>query len=384
MFTSISAVAVGFVAKLIGMKAVYGILGSTWLLGTLIYISAIWPFSSPWVILIGRCISGSGTALFSLGLSYISLKITDDSERAKAIVTYRGFTILATLASSVLAVVFSIPAIGFSLGPVEFNLYTYPAWCNLILILTSLTLALISLKEPDDTPQTPGKQESGSSKCMYISKGTILAFVIIFFNGYTSGSLGYTMPIVILEEYGWTVLAYSGALFVFSLVNTASSFSVRFVAKIMGLMKFLTIVPALGIVCLLCVVGGVSSVGVDLLGPTLGVTLFLISSYGIFSAFLFEHTMISVIMSSITPREFLVRMMPLTSAIYTTGKIVSPLVAELESNLTGLALVYYTLLVFSGVVLFLAIIFTKNFYTEDQSVRKNRSLLEENHAEEVS
>ena len=57
--------------------------------------------------------------------------------------------------------------------------------------------------------------------------------------------------------------------------------------------------------------------------------------------------------------------MPMTSAMYALGKILGPLVSELEFQAVGMALVFYVLLVLTAALMFGTIAMNRHFQSLD-------------------
>ena len=102
------------------------------------------------------------------------------------------------------------------------------------------------------------------------------------------------------------MVAYAGTFFFISILNTTGALSVRVIARKMGTFRYLALVPGLGFVTISCAIGAIGVAGYNTLPTALGVTLYLISTFGAFASFQIEHTLISTLYSSITPREFVV------------------------------------------------------------------------------
>ena len=59
--------------------------------------------------------------------------------------------------------------------------------------------------------------------------------------------------------------------------------------------------------------------------------------------------------------------MPITSAMYALGKIIGPLVCELQAGLVGIGLIFYTLLVIAAVLMLAVILLNKHLRNVDHS-----------------
>lgn len=70
--------------------------------------------------------------------------------------------------------------------------------------------------------------------------------------------------------------------------------------------RYLVLVPGLGGVTIMCAVGAISIGGANTFPDSLAVTLYLLSTFGAFISFEIEHTLMSTLFSSITPRDFVV------------------------------------------------------------------------------
>ena len=53
--------------------------------------------------------------------------------------------------------------------------------------------------------------------------------------------------------------------------------------------------------------------------------------------------------------------MPLTSAMFSMGKIVGPMFCEAEAKMAGMGMIFYTLLVFSAILMFVSIALNNHF-----------------------
>lgn len=66
-----------------------------------------------------------------------------------------------------------------------------------------------NLKDKSTPNPNSNLEETSNSKkkntIFYISKGCLLGFIILFFNGILASSLSYALPIVMYDIYGWFV-----------------------------------------------------------------------------------------------------------------------------------------------------------------------------------
>lgn len=70
--------------------------------------------------------------------------------------------------------------------------------------------------------------------------------------------------------------------------------------------RYLVVVPGLGGVTVMCALGAISVGGANTFTQALAVCLYLLSTFGAFLFFEVEHTLMSTLFSSITPRDFVV------------------------------------------------------------------------------
>ena len=101
-----------------------------------------------------------------------------------------------------MSLILALPFLDFSIGPYNFNVYTYPAWTSLVLQTISWALNSFLLRPVENKAQHIPHKE-GKQKNIYISTGVILIFLIFFYDGYLIGTFSYALPIVMLEGYGW-------------------------------------------------------------------------------------------------------------------------------------------------------------------------------------
>jgi hypothetical protein len=100
----------------------------------------------------------------------------------------------------VIAGIFSLEFLSFSIGKLSFNAYTYPAYFSLSFVIVSEVLAVIYL---DNVKESPSTKQAKSGKQFYLSKGILLGFLILIVLGVITSTVGYAMPIVLLDEHGW-------------------------------------------------------------------------------------------------------------------------------------------------------------------------------------
>lgn len=100
-----------------------------------------------------------------------------------------------------MATFLSLPILDFSIGPYNLNAYTYPAWTNLATLTVCTTMIAIFIKNLEEA-KTQSATAKGP-KFMYLSKAVFLGFAILTFNGILASSLGYAMPIVMYDIFGW-------------------------------------------------------------------------------------------------------------------------------------------------------------------------------------
>merc|ERR1712137_15700 len=288
------------------------------------------------------------------GLSYVSL-ITTAEERGAVLAQYRLISLLGIVPAILLSVILSIPQFGVSVGEYDFNAYTYPALFDLLMQLTSLTFLAVALKSPEKK-----KEDKPSSKKFYVSKGTILLLVISFFQGYLIATFEYTLPVVMVETYGWSAFQYSFAVLAIGIVGVVAVLISRTLTKKLQSWEFLVIVPCLGYICLMSVVACIGALGSEWLPQWLGIALFLFGIETVYGAFQILQTIVSSVFSHIIPRDYLLQMMPMTAGLLALGKILGPMICELEVELLGIGLIFYVLLVVSAILLFVVIALSKH------------------------
>lgn len=103
-----------------------------------------------------------------------------------------------------------------------------------------------------------------------------------------------------------SVVAYSSIFFIVSTVNVGGALAVRIIARKMTSFRYLVLVPGLGIVTIMCAISAIGVAGANTFPEALGVSLYLLSTFGSFASFQIEHTLLSTLFSSIIPREFVV------------------------------------------------------------------------------
>jgi len=359
-------------ARVFPMKWVFAGIQLLGMIGCVLYAFAAYPINAPWVIIAARTFAGLGYGGYALGLSYMGIVIQNPTERAAVIGNFRAVGIFGSIPSSLVAIVLAIPAIAFSVGPYEFNSFTYPAWATFFVEFVALVgIVLFVQHSPEEailrseslTLNNPeGKPSGASSKKIFISTGVVLALLIFFYDGYLVSTISYTMPVVMIDGYNWSVIQYSPVVLLLSIVGTVSALFSKTIGKKLKAWQHIVVIPSLGYIVLMCVVAimGTPSVG---LNPLLGAFLFLFAVETMFFAFEILQTVLSTVFSLILPREFIVRMMPISSGMYSIGKIIGPLISKYESSLYGIPLIFYVLLVVTGGLFAIVLCFSHHFYT---------------------
>lgn len=364
----ISSFSVGYLARIFPMKYVFIAVESLGILGCIIYGLAAYPINSAWAILIARILAGLGYGAYALGLAYMGIVIEDPIKRASVIANFRAVGIFGAIPSSFVAMLLAIPYIDFSIGNYSFNQYTYPAWVTCAVEISALLGIIFGIKHtpltgpPDKTVEDP----RFAGKKIYISIGVSLSILIFFYDGYIISSISYIMPVVMLDGYMWSVLKYSPVVVLLSIVGTLAAFSSKYVSKLLKGKQYIVIVPAIGYICVMCVLAVVGLPGVGL--PNwLGSLSFLFAVETQFAAFEVLQTMMSTLFAQLVPRDFIVRMMPITAGVYSIGKIVGPLICELEVAIFGPSLIFYVMLVTSGLLMFVTWFFSKHLNWRNNS-----------------
>jgi len=374
----------GYASKLIGMKAVFIILQLVALLGTAIYAMAGYPIGSAWAILIGRTLAGIGVGVYALGLSYISVASLDGTHRASNIANFRTLATFSIIPASFVPIIISLPFISFSIGPYDVNEYTYPAILTFIMQAIGLVAMVklyqnpeaISVKEDDinsndallsgeNKPKQPKKPEpppvQEGKKNFYISPGVVLVLSIFGFQGYLVATIMYVMPVIMLDKYEWPLVIYTPVLFVISVLALVGTVLGKITDKRLGYWRHMAIVPTMGAISLSTVIAAVGSTGPDVIYAPIGATLFLSAVGLMYCMYQLQQTILATVYSQILPREFLVRMMPLTSALYGIGKIIAPLISEAQAAAFGYPLIFYVFLVVSAALMFISIALNRHF-----------------------
>ena len=210
----------------------------------------------------------------------------------------------------------AIPGLWFSVGTYEFNAFTYPPWTSIILQLVSLTVTFIFVRQIETEKKETETEETEESelqtivepaKAIYLSKGVILIFGIIFFNGFFMSSMTYSLPLVMIDGYGWSVLQYSPVWIGISFMGLAGVQIAKVTGKKLRSLHYLIIVPTLGYLCVLCVLFVVGCVGVGRLPKGVGETSFLFAAETSFGALQILQPTLTSIFSQVIPPEYLVR-----------------------------------------------------------------------------
>merc|ERR1712137_800866 len=355
----------GFLARRITMKRVFFLLQTSAVLGILIYAFAEWPLKSPWAIIFGKCLSGANGSNVGLTLAYVASMTKDKYERTARISNLRTFTIFATFPSSVMAIILSIPALEVKIGGYTLNAYTYPAWSSIILQLISIVVNLFFVrmieKEQGDDMEHMQSKPGVQTKGLYFSKGVFMIFLIFFFNGFFLSHMIYTIPIVMQDGYGWSIIQYAPVWVGISFVGIAGVQVAKYAGKKLDQYHYLIIVPSIGYLCVMCCFAAVGAVGVGRLPTGMGETFFLFAAETSFGVFQVLQTTCSSIFSHVIPPQYIVKMMPLTSAMFSMGKIVGPIFCEAEAKMAGMGMIFYTLLVFSAILMFVSIALNNHF-----------------------
>ena len=101
-----------------------------------------------------------------------------------------------------MGLILALPILDFNIGSYSLNAYTYPAWSSFVLQLISTTLNVIFLRKVErDQPEPPKTTEK--KKNIYISTGVVLILALFLYDGYFISVFAYTLPIVMIDGYGW-------------------------------------------------------------------------------------------------------------------------------------------------------------------------------------
>lgn len=63
-------------------------------------------------------------------------------------------------------------------------------------------------------------------------------------------------------------------------------------------------------------------------------------------------------------------MMPMTSGMYAMGKIVGPILCEVQVSIAGVGMIFYTLLVITAILMFTVIVLNKHLRHVEKATEK--------------
>lgn len=103
-----------------------------------------------------------------------------------------------------MGLIVAFPILEFSIGSYQFNAFTYPAWSSLMVQIPSVISNCVFLRKVENTGKKKQEQLTKiSTKKIYLSTGVFLVLSLFFFNGYFLFAILYSLPIVMLDGYGW-------------------------------------------------------------------------------------------------------------------------------------------------------------------------------------
>ena len=266
-----------------------------------------------------------------------------------------------------------MPALEFSIGAYKVDSSTYPAWCSLVLQVLSLIVNAIFIRKVEKTASTVNLQtKETSEKFLYVSVGVVLLMALFFFGGILLSVIIFSLPLVMVDEYQWTTLEYAPVWIGISVMGIIGVQLAKYSGRWLKSHHYAIVVPTLLYLCLMCVLVVISTFH-QKFPPGLGETLFLFGTETSFLAYQLLQTVLSSVFTQVVPMEFIVssliglsfsvihqmvqvRMMPLTSAAGSIGKILGPFVSDLLVHIAGMKLVYTCLLGLSSSLALLCVI----------------------------
>jgi hypothetical protein len=314
-------------------------------------------------------------------LSYAALVESDAIRRTNLISNLRTITVFASLPASGMsnisrfdwkgdhwiaaALILSIPSIEFWIGEYCLDAFTYPAWCSLVLQLFSLLVNIIFLRHVEDESTNQGIQpdvEEGKG-LLFWSPGVLLLMVLFFFDGLLLSSIVYALPIVMIDGYGWSILQYAPVWLGISIMGIAGVQVAKYFGKWLKSYYFALVAPSLvhsghglyswdGVhacfrrISFPCV-GGDKLPGLSATADGPFIPFHPDCSRWVYCKLLapdcFGHESVFLTLKQ-------VRMMPLTSAVGSIGKIIGPFLSEILAQIAGMQLVFLSLFVLSAIL----------------------------------